>query len=149
MTELTPAQKNFCLYCGLFGLMIGLACIIQHFFVWDADWDTMGLIIPPLTGLTAFVLLIIKKRAAGIFLILACVLLMARLIYFAYLSLDDDIILLGISQFFFFIGILHILYFIYTFIIIVLYFSLGYPRLFKMISDEKRAEQAFWDRKLN
>ena len=136
--------------------MIGLGCLIQHFYSWDDDWDPFGfdfpaltLALPALVSIVAFILLILKKRIAGILLIASSVLLALRLVYFAYAALDDDIILVDFSQYFFFFGILHIVYFVYAYTVTVLYFSLGYPRIFKVIADDRNAEQAFWDKKFN
>jgi hypothetical protein len=71
---LTDKNKDLCTYTGVFGILLSLTCLIQHFVVAIPHWVTFIITLVYLLTITSFSLLAVMKPAAPVLLIISSVL---------------------------------------------------------------------------
>lgn len=59
--DLTKSQENFCELVGLFGLLMAVASLFQHFYFMSGVWQEILLMIPFGLSIAAFILLMKKS----------------------------------------------------------------------------------------
>lgn len=93
MTSITRQQESFCENAGLFGVMISIACLIQHMFFMIPGWITFTIIGVYILCITGFVLLM-RKSAVALRLLFISAILIFLLEGFMILSLAFSLVLL-------------------------------------------------------
>lgn len=140
MTELNNSQKDFFVYTGLVGMGIGIGCLIQQLYIIDLDFFYAFLFsVSAIAGITAFTFLMLQKKEAGVLLIVALSLLFIRQVAIAWMAVRYQVIMFSLIQ---------IVFFIYTIVILVLFFVNGYHRLLKQVAMDKKADEEYWDNTL-
>jgi hypothetical protein len=66
-------DENLCEYTGLFGILLSLTCLIQHFVVTRSLWITQLMTVGYIFAIIVFLLLALKKPAAPVLLIISAV----------------------------------------------------------------------------
>jgi predicted membrane protein len=93
MAHLTKQQESFCENAGLFGVMIAVACLIQHMIFMIPGWVTFSVIGIYILCITGFALLM-KKSVIALRLLFISVILIFLLEVFMILSLAFSLVLL-------------------------------------------------------
>lgn len=141
MTELSNSQKDFFVYTGLVGMGIGLGCLIQQLYIIDLDFFyAMLFSVSAIAGITAFTFLMLQKKEAGILLIIAASLLFIRQGVIAWMAVRYQVFMFSLIQ---------IVFFIYTLVILILFFVNGYQHLLKRVAAEKKADEDYWNKTLD
>jgi hypothetical protein len=129
MDILTKKQENFLDNAGLFGLLISLACLFQHFYFMITGWITISIIGVYLLSVVSFFMLMRKHDKAPIFLLISTVLIFCTLLLLM-LSLAFSPVLL--------------LLLVYSLIIVILTYVNGYPALLTKRKLAIKAEEDKW-----
>lgn len=136
MKELTNPQKDFLQYSGLVGTGIGLVCLVQQLYIIDGSFPVAVLFsLSALAGIVAYVFVMLQKKEAGLLLIVAASLLFIRQGVIGFLFLKFGIIMFSPIQ---------VIFFIYTLVILIIFFLNGYQLILKEIDAEKKREQEYW-----
>jgi predicted membrane protein len=93
MASLTKQQEGFCENAGLFGVMISIACLIQHMFFMIPSWVTFTIIGIYILCIAGFALLM-KKSAVALRLLFISAILIFLLEAFMIYSLAFSLVLL-------------------------------------------------------
>lgn len=140
MTELSTSQKDFFVYTGLVGMGVGLGCLIQQLYIIDLDFLYAILFsVSAIAGITAFTFLMLQKKEAGVLLIVAASLLFIRQGIIAWMAVRYQVFMFSLIQ---------IVFFIYTLVIMILFFVNGYQHLLKKLAADKKAEEDYWNNTL-
>ncbi|MFN8291621.1 MAG: hypothetical protein U0U70_15295 [Chitinophagaceae bacterium] len=131
--QLTNRQKNICEYGGVFGVLLSLTCLIQHFIFAIPNKYSNPMIPAYLLCITAFLLLALLKRVALIFLIVSAALTII-IEWRLYSSFAFSLVVL--------------LLFIYNIIILVVIYTEQIPQRLKAMEKAKASEDTYWSDKL-
>jgi predicted membrane protein len=71
MEHLSKQQESFCENAGIFGVLISLACLIQHMVFMIPHWVTFTVMAVYILCIASFILLAKKQPAAPVFLIIS------------------------------------------------------------------------------
>ena len=93
MDILTKKQESFCENTGLFGVLIAIACLIQHMYFMIPTWITFGMIPVYIVAITSFALLM-KKTATASRLLFISTILVFLLEAYMIMSLAFSLVLL-------------------------------------------------------
>lgn len=74
--QLSKQQEGFCENAGLFGVLISVACLVQHMVFMIPHWITFAIIAVYLICITAFILLMKKIAAAPLLLAISGILIL-------------------------------------------------------------------------
>lgn len=74
--QLSKQQESFCENAGLFGVLISVACLVQHMVFMIPHWITFAIIAVYLLCITGFALLMKKMPAAPLLLVISAVLIL-------------------------------------------------------------------------
>jgi hypothetical protein len=130
MESLTKQQESFCENAGLFGILISVACLIQHMVFMIPNWITLSIIGVYILCIAGFVLLM-KKSVIALRVLFASTILVFLLEVFMIFSLAFSLILL--------------LLFLYVLIIVLLLYMGDTQQQLKKIAIAKKEEAARWD----
>ena len=126
-------QKNVCEYGSIFGVLLSLACLIQHMVVAIPNSVTNSMIPEYLLAVTAFALLGFQKAIAPLLIIISAV----------YAAVVEY---LWMSNYAFSLVVL--LLFIYHIIIIVAVYTEQIPQKLNQIKKLKKEEEDLWAGKI-
>ena len=133
LNPLTSRQEAICFYGGVFGILMTLACFIQHVVVTISNWITQ--IMQPLyiLPLIAFLLVTLQKRYSWIFLIASAVVsLLLQYLWMNHYSFSLLVLLL----------------FIYHIILIVFILVEQVPQRLKQKQQLELQERKLWEGKI-
>lgn len=74
--QLSKQQESFCENAGLFGVLISVACLVQHMVFMIPHWITFAIIAVYLICITAFILLMKKIAEAPLLLAISGILIL-------------------------------------------------------------------------
>lgn len=132
-SQLTSKEKSFCEYSGLFGILLTLTCLIQHFVVAIPGRITNPMIPAYFLAIASFLLLALLKSTSQVFLIISAVLsIVIEWRWMTSYSFSMVVLLLVI----------------YHIVIIVILFSEEIPRKLKAIEQAKKDEESLWRDKI-
>lgn len=141
MKELTNSQKDFLQYSGMVGTGIGLVCLVQQMYIIDRSFLVAALFsLSAVGGIVAYIFVMLQKKEAGLLLIVAASLLFLRQGVIGFLFLKFGIIMISPIQ---------VIFFIYTLVILIIFFLNGYQRILKEIAADKKTEQEYWKNNLS
>lgn len=127
--NLSNYQKNLCEYGGLFGVLLALTCLVQHFIAAIPSPVTNPMIPVYFLAITAFILLGLLKTEAIYFLIASAALVMlVEWQFIRYYAFSLVVLLL----------------FIYHIVFIGILYSEGIPAKLKQAKKQKQEEEAEW-----
>ena len=130
---LTERQQNLCSYSGVFGIMLTVTCLIQHFVVAIPGWITNSIVVFYLFISISFLVLALQKVIAPLLLIISAVLsLMIQYLWMKNYAISLAVLLL----------------FLYTAVIIVALFTEHIPQKLKEKHKAEKAEEDLWSGKL-
>lgn len=130
MVQLTKQQESFCENAGLFGVMISIACLIQHMFFMIPSWVTFTIIGLYILCITGFVLLM-KKSVVALRILFISAILIFLLEGFMILSLAFSLVLLILL--------------IYLLIIVALIYSGDTQKVLQKKAIAEKEEAAKWN----
>jgi len=129
----TGKQQDICGYCGTFGALISLTCIIQLLIIANAHWIPLALLVIYLFIMSSFILLSLQKPVAPPLLIISSV-----------LSLIAEVTLILTYLF----SVIVILLFIYCVTITAVIFMEQIPKRLKEKAQIVKAESETWAGKI-
>lgn len=129
----TNKQQDFCAYCGIFGVLISLTCIIQLLVIAEAHWIPFTLLCMYVFVLTSFILLALQKPVAPLLLIIS-----------SFLSLLAEAALILTALF----SAIVIIQFIYSVVITVVVYMDEIPKRLKEKAALLKAEKESWAGKI-
>ncbi|RYD77284.1 MAG: hypothetical protein EOP53_13235 [Sphingobacteriales bacterium] len=136
MTELSQSQKDFIFYSALVGIGLGIGCFFQQLYIINGDFTIAILFsLSALTGIVAFSFLMLKRKEAGILLIIASALLFIRQAVIAWMLAKYGIFMFSLLQ---------SVFIVYTIVIMIMVLLNGYPVLFNRLAAEKKADEDYW-----
>lgn len=130
---LTDKNKDLCTYTGVFGILLSITCLIQHFVVAIPHWVTFIITLVYLLTITSFSLLAVMKPAAPVLLIISSVLVFLTEAFLIISGLFSLVVLL---------------LFLYCIIITVIVFVDGIPKKLAAEAAKRRAEANEWAGKI-
>jgi len=133
MNSLTNKQQDFCGYCGTFGALLSLTCLVQHLVISNVHWISFTLLGMYLFVAASFILLAVQKPIAPVLLIISCV---VTLVAEATLIIS------------FVFSVAVILLFVYTVVITMVIYIEGLPKRLKGRALLIRAEKEAWEGKI-
>lgn len=74
--QLSKQQEGFCENAGLFGVLISVACLVQHMVFMIPGWITYSIIAVYILCITGFILLMKKMPNAPLLLFISAVLIL-------------------------------------------------------------------------
>jgi len=126
-------DENICEYTGLFGVLLSLTCLIQHFVVTRSLWITQLMTVGYIFAIIAFLLLALKKPVAPVLLIISAV-----------FSFVTEII--WVKGFAFSLVVLLLV--LYTVIIVVVVYVEQIPQKLKQKRLAEKEEEELWAGKI-
>ncbi len=126
---LTDRNKEFCTYTGVFGVLLSLTCLIQHFVIAIPHWVTFMVTLVYLFTITSFALLALQKAAAPVMLIISSVLVFMTEAFLMITGLFSLVV---------------ILLFIYCIVITIVVYMDGIPKKLSTEAAKQRAERNEW-----
>jgi hypothetical protein len=81
MEQLTQKQESFCNNAGLAGILIAIACLIQHLVMMIPGWITISIIGVYMLSIVAFILLTKKQVQAPLLLLISAILILLLKIF--------------------------------------------------------------------
>lgn len=140
MQELSTQKKEFCQYTGLLGIGMGVVCFFQQMYILGESLPYAILFsASAIAGIFAFSCLALCKKESGILLIVALALLFIRQVIIVWLFVKYQVMMVSLIQ---------AAFFIYTLVILVLYFVNGYPKKLRAAATAKKEEDDFWNSSL-
>lgn len=131
--NLTAKDKDLCMYTGVFGFMLSLTSLVQHFMYTFPHWITALIALFYIFSMVSFVLLTSQNRMAPLLLILnSAFIFLINIIFFR----------IGI------ISLVVLLLFLYSVIINVVLSINHFPLKLKNKALAIRAEKELWKDKL-
>jgi hypothetical protein len=131
--ELTKSQQETCVYTGIFGVLLGVTCLIQLIAITREHWLTFVLLGSYLFSIASMVLLAMQRAISPILLIVSSVLVFA---------INVILILLGVFS------LIAFIYLIYLVAIITVLFVGQYPSRMRAMALARRAEEKEWAGKI-
>jgi hypothetical protein len=130
---LTNRQKNLCEYGGLFGVLLSVTCLVQHFILAIPNKITNPMIPVYIFAIVTFILMALQKAFSLILLIITAALLaIVEYEFTTHYAFSLVVLLL----------------FLYSVIIIVTLLAEQIPQKLKQKQKAKKAEESFWEGKL-
>ena len=126
-------DENICEYTGLFGVLLSLTCLIQHFVVTNSLWITQLMTVGYLFAIIAFLLLALKKPVAPVLLIISAV--------FSFIT--QIIWLKGFA-----FSLVVLLLVLYTVVIVVVVYMEHIPQKLKQKRQTEKEEEELWAGKI-
>lgn len=126
---LTDRNKEFCTYTGVFGVLLSLTCLIQHFVIAIPHWVTFMVTLVYLFTITSFALLALQKAAAPVMLIISSVMVFMTEAFLMITGLFSLVV---------------ILLFIYCIVITIVVYMDGIPKKLSAEAAKQRAERNEW-----
>ena len=133
MNSLTNKQQDFCGYCGTFGALLSLTCLVQHLVISNVHWISFTLLGMYLFVAVSFILLAFQKSIAPALLIISCI-----VAFFAEATL--------IISFVFSVAV--VLLFVYTVVITIVIYIEGLQKGLKEKALLIKAEREAWEGKI-
>lgn len=127
------SKNNFCFYAGLFGILISVATLFQMFIYGSDNWMAFSVILSVVFSITAFSFLMTKNR------------------FTLPLLLSNTLLFLVINILFmitFSFSLLIVLLFLYSTIILTIFWAGGTPAYLKQMHAYKKQEELEWQNKL-
>lgn len=131
-SPLTNYHKNICEYCGGFGVLLSLTCLIQHLILAIPSKITNPMIPFYFLAITAFILLALQKPISVIFL---------------SVSAGISLIVVWVWMRNYAFSLVVTLLFIYHIIILVVLYAEQIPQKLKEKRRLELEEEKFWDNK--
>lgn len=135
MTELSQPQKDFVSYSGMVGLGLAIGCFVQQLYIIKENSMLMLLSLSALAGIVGFIFLLLKRKEAGVLLIITSALLFIRQAIIAWMLAKYGIVMFSLLQ---------LVFIIYCIVITIMVMLNGYPTLFRKMATEKKAEEDYW-----
>ena len=126
-------DENLCEYTGLFGVLLSLTCLIQHFVVTRSLWITQLMTVGYIFAIIAFLLLGLKKPVAPVLLIIS-----------AAFSFTTQIIWMKGFAF----SLVVLLLVLYTVVIAVVLYVEQVPQKLKQKRQAEKEEEELWAGKI-
>ena len=126
-------DENLCEYTGLFGVLLSLTCLIQHFVVTRSLWITQLMTVGYIFAIISFLLLALKKPVAPVLLIIS-----------AGFSFIMQIIWMKGFAF----SLVVLLLVLYTVVIVVVSYVEQVPQKLKQKRQAEKEEEELWARKI-
>jgi hypothetical protein len=133
MNSLTNKQQDLCGYCGTFGALITVTCLIQLFIIANAHWIAFLLMGFYIFIMGSFILLALQKSFAPLLLILSSV--------FSFIA-EVILILTGLFS------VIVIILFVYAITITIVVFMEQIPKRLKEKALLIKAERDDWAGKI-
>ncbi len=133
MSTFSLRHKDLCLYTGIFGSLLSLTCLIQHFAITVPHWITACMAAIYIFAIVTFILLALQNVAAPLLLAITTV-----------AAVVADIILTRNGVFSLIVVLLHS----YSVGILVVLLTEGVPRKLKQRAIARRAENQLWKDKI-
>jgi len=131
-SPLTNYHKNICEYCGGFGVLLSLTCLIQHLILAIPNSTTNPMIPIYFFAITAFLLLALQKPISVVLLIVTSALsLLVVWVWMRHYAFSLVVTLL----------------FIYHIIILVVLYAEQIPQKLREKRRLELEEEKFWDNK--
>jgi hypothetical protein len=129
---MTNYHRNVCEWCGGFGALLSLVCLVQHLILAIPNKTTNPMIPYYFLAITAFILLALQKTVSLIFL---------------YVSTAISLIVVWVWMRHYAFSLVVTLLFIYHIIILVVLYAEQIPQKLKEKRRLELEEEKFWDNK--
>jgi len=129
MATLTNKQKDICAYTGLFGALLNATCLIQLMIITRDHWISYALMAIYVFSIFTFILLGVQKPIAPWLLIICATFLLMVELFFVFSGIFSLVVLLS---------------FIYSVIIVVVFFVEQLPKKLKEKALAEKAESLAW-----
>lgn len=133
MEHLSKEQESFCDNAGLFGVLLSIACLVQHLVFMLPHWITYTITGVYILSIVSFILLAKKNAVAPLLLIISAILVLL-LEVFMTLALAFSLVL--------------VMLLVYLFVINILMYAGGTPKQLKRRHTALKEEEAEWNKRL-
>jgi hypothetical protein len=127
------SKNNFCFYAGLFGVLISVVTLFQMFIYGSGNWMAFFVILSIVFSITSFSFLVAKNR-------FTLPLLLSNTILFFVINI---LFLITLS-----FSLLIVLLFLYSAIILTIFWAGGTPAYLKQLYKYKKQEELEWQNRL-